>query len=65
MWVTTDQAIDIYARYCKARYGGHATTVTRERARELRQRGDIEGERIWNAVTRAVEERTLPQTSSA
>ena len=61
MWVTTNQAIDIYARYCKARYGGHATKVTRERASELRRSGDIEGERIWNEVTRVVEERTAPQ----
>ena len=56
MWITTDQAIDIYARYCKARFGARATKLTRARVAELRQSGDVEGERIWNEVSRRVEE---------
>jgi hypothetical protein len=60
MWITTDQAIDIYARYCKARFGARATKLTRARVAELRQSGDVEGERIWSEVSRRVEEQTLP-----
>jgi len=56
MWITTDQAIDIYARYCKARFGARATKMTRARVAELRQSGDVEGERIWSEVSRRVEE---------
>jgi hypothetical protein len=60
MWITTDQAIDIYARYCKARFGARATKLARARVAELRQSGDVEGERIWNEVTRRVEEQSRP-----
>lgn len=55
MWITTDQAIDIYARYCKARFGARATKLARARMVELRQSGDVEGERIWEEVSRRVE----------
>jgi len=60
MWITTDQAIDIYARYCKARFGMRATKLARARVAELRQSGDVEGEKIWNEVTRRVEEQSRP-----
>ena len=56
MWITTDQAIDIYARYCKARFGARAPKLARARVAELQKSGDVEGERIWNEVTRRVEE---------
>jgi len=56
MWITTDQAIDIYARYCKARFGARANRLARARMAELRQSGDLEGERIWEEVSRRVEE---------
>jgi len=65
MWITTDQAIDIYARYCKARFGARATKLARARMAELRQSGDLEGERIWEEVSRRVEQQpTPPQTPS-
>jgi len=60
MWITTDQAIDIYARYCKARFGARATKLARARMAELRQSGDAEGERIWGEVSRRVEEQQTP-----
>jgi hypothetical protein len=61
MWITTDQAIDIYARYCKARFGARATKLARARMAELRQSGDLEGERIWEEVSRRVEAQPAPQ----
>jgi hypothetical protein len=60
MWITTDQAIDIYARYCKARFGARATRMMRARVAELRQSGDVEGERIWSEVSRRVEQQPIP-----
>ena len=50
MWVTTEQAAEIYARFCRARYGGEAFMVARKRASELRKVGDADGERVWNMV---------------
>jgi hypothetical protein len=55
MWVTTEQAAEIYARFCRARYGGDAFAVVRKRAFELRKAGDIGGERIWNKVAEKID----------
>lgn len=55
MWVTNEQAAEIYARFCKARYGGDAIKVIRTRVAELRKLGDKEGERAWNQVAQKVE----------
>jgi len=48
MWITTEQAIEIYGRFCRARYRGDALTVVMKRASELRKVGDSDGERVWN-----------------
>jgi hypothetical protein len=55
MWVTNEQAAEIYARFCRARYGGDAFAVVRTRAFELRKAGDLEGERIWNKVAEKID----------
>jgi len=55
MWVTNEQAAEIYARFCKARYGSEATKVIRMRVAELRKLDDKEGERIWTLVAQKVE----------
>jgi hypothetical protein len=55
MWITNEQAAEMYARFCKARYGADALKTIRKRAAELRKAGDIEGERIWNLVAQKVE----------
>lgn len=55
MWITNDQAAEIYARFCTARYGAEAIKVVRARIAELRKLGDVEGERIWNLVADKVE----------
>ena len=55
MWVTTDQAVDIYARFCRARYGTGASRIVAERAAELRRQGDDEGARVWMKVKRKIE----------
>lgn len=55
MWISNDQAAEIYARFCKARYGSDAIKIVRERIAELRKAGDVEGERIWSLVANEVE----------
>jgi hypothetical protein len=53
--ITTDQAIEMYARFCKARYGADARRTAHARAAELGEAGDDEGERVWRAVTDRIE----------
>ena len=60
MWmITTDQAIEMYARFCKARYGADAKRMADARAAELREAGDNEGERVWRAVRNKIEIQSL------
>jgi hypothetical protein len=55
MWITNDQAAEIYARFCRARYGAQAIKVIRKRIAELHRLGDTEGERIWKLVEQKLE----------
>jgi hypothetical protein len=55
MWVTSDQAVEIYARFLKSRYGNRAKKVTEEKAAQLRSAGDVEGERVWSEVRREID----------
>lgn len=56
MWtITTEQATKMYARFCRARYGTRASELAGQKANELRQRGDTEGERIWLQVKREID----------
>ena len=54
-WITTDEAAEMYARFCKARYGANAHRIVEEKTVELRDAGDREGERIWTKVKRHIE----------
>lgn len=55
MWVTDEQAAEIYARFCKARYGSEAMTLIKARVAELNKRGDKKGERIWSLVAQKLD----------
>lgn len=55
MWITTDQAAEMYARFCMARYGANAAKVADEKTAEMRGSGDREGERVWTKVKRHIE----------
>jgi hypothetical protein len=55
MWITTDQAAEMYARFCRTRYGVNAKKVVEAKAAELRNSGDTEGERVWTKVKRQIE----------
>jgi hypothetical protein len=56
LWtITNEQAAEMYARFCRARYGARAKRVAEQKIEELRNRGDAEGERAWSLVTRKIE----------
>jgi len=58
MWITSDEAVVMFARYCRARFGTAASQQVRAKAKELERRGDIEGHDIWNRVAEEIENRT-------
>jgi hypothetical protein len=58
MWITSDEAVVMFARYCRARFGETASREVRAKARKLKKRGDIEGYDIWNKVAEEIEKST-------
>jgi hypothetical protein len=56
MWIiSAEQAAEMYARFCRARYGtAKAKAIVEMRAAELCAKGDTEGERVWKQVGRAL-----------
>ena len=50
MWIDLADAIKIYAKMCRARYGLAGRTIILARAEELRRRGDIEGANVFEQV---------------
>ena len=48
--VTSDQAVSMFARYCRARFGKKALHKVKAKATALHKRGDLEGHRVWNRV---------------
>ena len=66
MWITSDEAVVMFARYCHARFGKKAVQEVRTKARKLKKRGDIEGHDIWNRVADVIERgKSRPPTSAA
>jgi hypothetical protein len=64
MWITTDEAAEMYARYCRARYGARAPKIAERKAAELRASGDIEGERVWSKVKTQIEQQTASDVAA-
>jgi hypothetical protein len=54
-WINLDEAIEIYARFCRARFGDMAMGKVRTRAMELRRAGDLEGGRVWDEVAKELD----------
>lgn len=50
MHVSSDDAAAIYARACRAWYGGRAPRIVKKRIEELRRAGDLEGVEAWRLV---------------
>jgi hypothetical protein len=55
MRITSDEAVVMFARYCRARFGIKASEQVRAKAKKLKERGDIEGHEIWNKVAQEIE----------
>jgi len=67
MWITQDEAVVMFARYCRTRFGDAATQQVRAKAKAkaLRKRGDAEGYRVWNKVAREIEKLRIPRDAAA
>ena len=63
MWPTHEDAVVMYARFCRAHYGFNAYEKVKQRAKQLGRIGDSAGEKIWAEV--AAEIQKEPQASQA
>jgi hypothetical protein len=63
MWPTHEDAVVMYARFCRAHYGFNAYEKVKQRAKQLGRSGDLAGEKIWGEV--AAEIQKEPQVSRA
>lgn len=63
MWITREDAVVMYAQFCRAHYGSNAYNKVKDRAEQLAHNGDLEGEKIWNQVAAEIEK--APQLNTA
>ena len=63
MWIALPEAVRMYARFCEARYGTAASKAVREKAKELKRKGDLQGYQIWNDVAGEIERSTVTHPS--
>jgi len=61
MFVTDEEAAEIYARACRSWYRDEAKSVVNSKIRALKARGDHRGVKAWTQVHRSLErqEQTL------
>ena len=67
MYIGTKDAVEIYAKACRARYGALARRLVTEQAQALLTKGDRSGAEIWRQVAVEIEkseERDKPDASS-
>jgi len=55
MYIGTKDAVEIYARACRARYGALARRLVTEQAQALLTKGDRSGAEIWGQVAVEIE----------
>ena len=65
MWIDRHEAVQMYARFFKKRNGRFASKRAREKAEELKRKGDLRGHEIWNDVAREMEQLTDTSSSAA
>ena len=63
MWITQDEAVVMFARYCRARFGKSASGRARAQAKALKRRGDTEGHDVWSKVAEEIDKGTKPLAS--
>ena len=54
MWITQGEAIEMYARFCRARYGPDAIMTVKAKANSLAKTGDVEGQKAWDEVAEVI-----------
>lgn len=59
MWPTHEDAVVMYARFCRARYGFNAYEKVSKRAKQLARSGDVAGEKIWSEVAAEIQKEPL------
>jgi hypothetical protein len=62
MWITEDEAVVMFARYCRARFGKSAIRQVRSKAAALEKRGDTKGHDVWNKVANEIEKKSKPRS---
>jgi hypothetical protein len=55
MYISIEDAIVIYARVCRTRYGKRAKRIVTEQAQALRTSGDESGAQVWQQVAVEIE----------
>jgi hypothetical protein len=55
MFVTEEEAAEIYAKACRSWYRDEAETVVNSKIRRLKAKGDHKGARAWTQVRRSLE----------
>jgi hypothetical protein len=55
MFVTEEQAAEIYAKACRSWYRGEAKAIVNSKIRVLKAKGDNKGVRAWTQVRRSLE----------
>lgn len=55
MWPTHEDAVVMYARFCRAHYGFNAYERVKQRAKQLACTGDLAGEKIWSEVAAEIQ----------
>jgi hypothetical protein len=54
LFVSEEEAAEIYARVCRVWYGAKAQTVVDAKIRALRAKADYKGVEVWTRVARAL-----------
>jgi len=60
MFLTEQDAVRIYARFCLAHYRKAARRTADKKAQLLKDKGDVEGHRVWTEVVQEIEKREGP-----
>jgi len=63
MWIKLPEAVKMYARFCEARYGTSASKTVREKAQQLKLKGDLQGHQIWIDVAAEIEHASVTHSS--
>jgi hypothetical protein len=63
LFVTDEEAAEIYARACRSWYGAKAKSVVKAKIRALRAKGDHKGAAVWKRVQQALERKEQDPTA--